>query len=71
MRELPADWLGKSHALHVGAASATTRWIRFTDGDAARLYARLGWVRVGDIPNYALYPQGGLCATRYYYRRLG
>ena len=30
-----------------------------TDGDAARLYARLGWVRVGEIPNYALFPQGG------------
>ncbi|MFN0012690.1 MAG: GNAT family N-acetyltransferase [Phycisphaerales bacterium] len=39
-----------------------------TNGDAARLYERLGWVRVGDIPNYALYPQGGLCSTTYYYR---
>jgi GNAT superfamily N-acetyltransferase len=34
-----------------------------TGGDAARLYERLGWVRVGDIPGYALYPQGGLCGT--------
>jgi GNAT superfamily N-acetyltransferase len=42
-----------------------------TDGDAARLYERLGWVRVGDIPGYALYPQGGLCGTTYYYRDLG
>ena len=41
-----------------------------TDGDAARLYARLGWVRVGDIPNYALYPQGGYCSTTYFYRDL-
>lgn len=41
-----------------------------TDGDAARLYARLGWVRVGDIPNYALYPQGGLCSTTVFYRDL-
>jgi GNAT superfamily N-acetyltransferase len=41
-----------------------------TDGDAARLYARLGWVRVGDIPNYALYPQGGYCSTTYFYRNL-
>ena len=39
-----------------------------TNGDAARLYERLGWVRVGDIPNYALFPQGGLCSTTYYYR---
>lgn len=41
-----------------------------TDGDAARLYAKLGWVRVGDIPNYALFPQGGYCSTTYYYRDL-
>src|SRR3954471_3006553 len=27
-----------------------------TDGDAYRLYQRLGWIRVGDIPNFALYP---------------
>jgi hypothetical protein len=41
-----------------------------TGGDAARLYERLGWIRVGDIPNYALYPQGGPCATTFYYRDL-
>ncbi len=41
-----------------------------TGGDAARLYARLGWVRVGDIPNYALYPHGGYCSTTYFYRSL-
>src|SRR5262249_13878764 len=41
-----------------------------TDGDAARLYERLGWVRVGDIPGYALMPRGGLCGTTYYYREL-
>lgn len=42
-----------------------------TDGDAARLYERLGWVRVGEIPSYALFPKGGLCSTTYYYRDLG
>ena len=41
-----------------------------TDGDAARLYQRLGWVRVGDIPDYALFPQGGLCSTTVFYRNL-
>ena len=41
-----------------------------TDGDAARLYERLGWERVGVIPGYALLPQGGLCATTVYYRDL-
>jgi GNAT superfamily N-acetyltransferase len=41
-----------------------------TGGDAARLYERLGWVRVGDIPEYALFPQGGFCSTTVYYRKL-
>jgi len=41
-----------------------------TDGDAARLYARRGWVRVGDIPRYALMPRGGFCSTTVFYRDL-
>jgi GNAT superfamily N-acetyltransferase len=41
-----------------------------TDGDAARLYHRLGWVRVGDIPGYALMPRGGLCSTTVFYRNV-
>ena len=38
--------------------------------EAERVYERLGWVRVGVIPGYALWPQGGLCATTIYYREL-
>lgn len=41
-----------------------------TGGDGARLYERLGWVKVGDIPDYALWPAGGYCSTTYYYRKL-
>ena len=41
-----------------------------TNGDAARLYERLGWERVGEIPDYALLPRGGLCSTTVYFRRL-
>ena len=37
---------------------------------AERLYARLGWERVGSIPDYALLPGGGLCDTTFFYRRL-
>lgn len=40
-----------------------------TDGDAARLYERLGWVRVGEVPDFALYPDGGFCSTTYYFRQ--
>ncbi len=41
-----------------------------TGGDAERLYTRLGWQRVGDIPGYALWPRGGLCSTTLFYRQL-
>jgi GNAT superfamily N-acetyltransferase len=41
-----------------------------TGGDAARMYERLGWQRVGVIPGYALMPRGGLCDTTVYYRNL-
>jgi GNAT superfamily N-acetyltransferase len=37
-------------------------------GDGARLYERLGWTRVGDIPRYALMPRGEPCSTTVYYR---
>jgi GNAT superfamily N-acetyltransferase len=38
--------------------------------DAQRLYERCGWQRSGVIPDYALLPQGGYCATTYYFKRL-
>jgi GNAT superfamily N-acetyltransferase len=41
-----------------------------TGGDAARLYERLGWTRVGDVPGFALYPNGRECGTTYFYRRV-
>lgn len=42
-----------------------------TDSDAARLYAREGWQRAGDIPNYAQFPEGAFGSTTYYYREIG
>ena len=41
-----------------------------TDGDAARLYARLGWTTVGVIPGYALFPDGRPCDTTYFWKAL-
>ncbi|MCG7391403.1 GNAT family N-acetyltransferase [Microvirga sp. ACRRW] len=41
-----------------------------TGSDGERLYTRLGWQRVGVIPNYALWPQGGLCDTTYFHKRI-
>jgi GNAT superfamily N-acetyltransferase len=42
-----------------------------TGGDAARLYEKLGWIKVGDVPRFALMPDGAECGTTYYYRDLG
>jgi GNAT superfamily N-acetyltransferase len=42
-----------------------------TGDDAERLYARLGWTRVGVVPDYALWPDGRLCNTTFFYKRLG
>jgi GNAT superfamily N-acetyltransferase len=39
-------------------------------GDAERLYTKLGWIKVGVVPGYALWPEGGLCDTTFFYRIL-
>ena len=41
-----------------------------TGSDAEKIYPRLGWERVGVIPDYALWPQGGFCATTLFYKRV-
>jgi GNAT superfamily N-acetyltransferase len=39
--------------------------------DAERLYAATGWVRVGEVPGFAINPDGTLCDTVFFYKRLG
>jgi GNAT superfamily N-acetyltransferase len=39
-----------------------------TGDDAERLYERLGWNRVGVIPDYALYPDGRPCDTTVFWK---
>jgi len=41
-----------------------------TGGDAERLYPRVGWQRVGDVPHYALMPDGRPCSTTFFYKAL-
>jgi GNAT superfamily N-acetyltransferase len=41
-----------------------------TDSDGYRLYARHGWQRCGEIPDYALWPDGRPCPTTLYYKSL-
>ncbi len=52
------------------AAGKTLLVLDTASDDAERLYARLGWTFVGAVPDYALLPQGGLCGTSFYYRKL-
>lgn len=56
------------------AARAAGRHVLVLDtvtGSAAdRLYTRCGWQRVGEIPDYALMPDGTFCATTYFHKQL-
>lgn len=42
-----------------------------TGAEGERLYERLGWQRVGVIPDFALMPTGEPCSTTVFYRQLG
>lgn len=41
-----------------------------TDSGAEAVYQKLGWTRLGEIPNYALTADGRLCSTTYYFKQL-
>lgn len=51
------------------------RWLLVLDtatgSDAEAIYPRLGWVKAGGVPDYALYPNGDYCGTTFFYKRLG
>jgi len=38
--------------------------------EAERLYVRTGWQRVGVVPDYAMWPQGGFCDTTFFWKKL-
>jgi GNAT superfamily N-acetyltransferase len=52
------------------AAGKTLLVLDTASGDAERLYARQGWRRCGEIPNYALWPDGSPCATTIFFKSL-
>jgi GNAT superfamily N-acetyltransferase len=57
----------EEHARQLGR----TLLVLDTASDAAeRLYERHGWQRCGQIPGYALFPDGRPCATTIYFRSL-
>jgi hypothetical protein len=53
-----------------GRAAGKTLFVldTITGGDAERLYARLGWTRVGVVPGYALFPDGRMGDTTIFYK---
>jgi GNAT superfamily N-acetyltransferase len=67
---------GVGEALMAGlerAAVDAGRWLLTLDtatDAAARLYERMGWALAGDIPDYALNPDGTLTATSFYWKKL-
>ncbi|MCF3640761.1 GNAT family N-acetyltransferase [Rhizobium sp. TRM95111] len=69
---------GHARALMAAAETEAARRGRFvlvldtaTGSPAEAIYERLGWQRVGIIPDYALYPDGRYCATTLFYKNLG
>ena len=53
------------------AAGKTLLLLDTVTGDAAeRLYERMGWNRVGVVPNFALYPDGRPCSTTFFWKAL-
>ncbi len=52
------------------AAGRTLLVLDTASPDAERLYARRGWQRCGVIPDYALMPDGTLCATTIFFKFL-
>ena len=42
-----------------------------TGSPAESIYERLGWQRVGIIPQYALLPDGDYCGSTFFYKLLG
>jgi GNAT superfamily N-acetyltransferase len=50
------------------------RWLLVLDTvpgmSGYRLYQRAGWTKVGTIPDYALFPDGRLCDTAVFWKRL-
>lgn len=55
---------------HARRAGRTLLVLDTASGDAERLYVRHGWQRCGQIPDYALWPDGRPCATTIYFRSL-
>ena len=56
---------------HARAQRFTLLLLDTCKGSAAeRLYTSMGWTRVGEVPNFALNPDGSWCDTVFFYKQL-
>ena len=56
---------------HARALGLRLLWLSTHAGtDADRIYPRLGWTRSGEIPDYAVLPNGELAANAFYFLKL-
>jgi GNAT superfamily N-acetyltransferase len=68
-RGIGAALLAAAEQSAVGAGK-TLLVLDTASDDAERLYARHGWQRCGEIPRYALWPDGTPCATTIFFKFL-
>ena len=68
---------GLAHALmtaverEAAAAGLTLLLLDTCKGSPAeRLYMSMNWIRVGEVPDFALNPDGSMCDTVFFYKRL-
>ena len=59
--QLPEGWLGKNHAMHMAAQSASGRFLLFTDGDIhyqpGAISAALAWVEKHKLQHFCMLPK--------------
>lgn len=70
-RGVGAALLAAAERSALGAGKTLLVLDTVTGSDAERLYAQQGWQRCGQIPNYALGPNGTPCATTIFFKLLG
>lgn len=58
----------ESHARETGLRTLVLDTV--TGSPAEALYRKRGWVEVGPVPDYALFPDGSPCSTTFFYKSL-
>lgn len=69
-RGIGAALLSTAETAAIAAGRSLLVLDTITGTDADRLYTRLGWTRVGEIPDYAQLPAGELAPTTFFFKRL-